>query len=145
MFKNRTICEGLYYQIPEVAYLDVVQLESKNKTNIDWTVMVQVNHKDIIFKIDSEADHTVLPANALQNVFQNTKLEPPDKIICGPDRNPLKTLGKFKANIEYKGKSCTEEIYLISNLQTCLLDKPALFSLGLGQKLNSQNFSKDLG
>ncbi|GBO26978.1 hypothetical protein AVEN_29996-1 [Araneus ventricosus] len=72
-----------------------------------------------------------------KNVFQNVKLEPPDKILCGPDRNPLKTLGKFKTNIEYKGKSCTEEIYVISNLQTCLLSKPALFSLGLGPNLNS--------
>ncbi|GBN27584.1 Retrovirus-related Pol polyprotein from transposon 17.6 [Araneus ventricosus] len=121
----------------EVAYLGVVQLESKNKTNIDWTVTVQVNHKNIKFKIDSGADHTVLPANVFQNVFQNAKLEPPDKILCGPDRNPLKTLGKFKTNIEYKGKSCTEEIYVISNLQTCLLGKPALFSLGLGPNLNS--------
>ncbi|GBM86660.1 Uncharacterized protein K02A2.6 [Araneus ventricosus] len=121
----------------EVAYLGVVQLESENKTNIDWTVTVQVNHKNIKFKIDSGADHTVLPANVFQNVFQNAKLEPPDKILCGPDRNPLKTLGKFKTNIEYKGKRCTEEIYVISNLQTCLLGKPALFSLGLGPNLNS--------
>ncbi|GBO32108.1 hypothetical protein AVEN_189602-1 [Araneus ventricosus] len=121
----------------EVAYLEVVQLESENKTNIDWAVTVQVNHKNIKFKIDSEADHTVLPANVLQNVFQNAKLEPPDKILCGPDRNPLKTHGKFKTNIEYKGKSCIEEIYVISNLQTCLLGKPALFSLGLGPNLNS--------
>ncbi|GBN29455.1 hypothetical protein AVEN_109435-1 [Araneus ventricosus] len=121
----------------EVAYLGVVQLESKNKTNIDCTVTVQVNHKNIKFKIDSGADHTVLPANVFQNVLQNAKLEPPDKILCGPDRNPLKTLGKFKANIEYKGKNCTEEIYVISNLQTCLLGKPALFSLGLGPNLNS--------
>ncbi|GBN61794.1 Transposon Ty3-G Gag-Pol polyprotein [Araneus ventricosus] len=83
------------------------------------------------------ADHTVLPANVFQNVFQNTKLEPPDKILRGPDRNPLETLGKFKANIEYKRKSCTEEIYVISNLQTCLLGKPALFSLGLVPNLNS--------
>ncbi|GBO05870.1 hypothetical protein AVEN_44979-1 [Araneus ventricosus] len=94
----------------EVAYLGVVQLESKNKTNIDWTVTVQVNHKNIKFRICSGADHTVLPANVFQNVFQNSKLEPPDKILCGPDRNPLKTLGKFKTNIEYKGKSCTKEI-----------------------------------
>ncbi|GBO42515.1 hypothetical protein AVEN_85193-1 [Araneus ventricosus] len=71
------------------------------------------------------------------NVFQNAKLEPPDNILCGPDRNPFKTLGKFNTNIEYKGKSCTEEIYVISNLQTCLLGKPALFSLGLGPNLNS--------
>ncbi|GBO10434.1 hypothetical protein AVEN_165063-1 [Araneus ventricosus] len=121
----------------EVAYLGVVQLESENKTNIDWTVTVQVNHKSIKFKIDSGADHTVLPANVFQNVFQNAKLEPPDKILCGPDRNPLKKLGKFKTNIEYKGKSCTEEIYVISNLQSCLLGKPALSSLGLGPNLNS--------
>ncbi|GBO28532.1 hypothetical protein AVEN_98797-1 [Araneus ventricosus] len=72
-----------------------------------------------------------------ENVFQNAKLEQPDKILCGPDRNPLKTIGKFKANIEYKGKSCTEEIYVISNLQACLLGKPALFSLGSGPNLNS--------
>ncbi|GBM11090.1 hypothetical protein AVEN_242979-1 [Araneus ventricosus] len=34
-------------------------------------------------------------------------------------------------------KGCTVEIYVISNLQTCLLGKPALFSLGLGSNLNS--------
>ncbi|GBL95553.1 hypothetical protein AVEN_54150-1 [Araneus ventricosus] len=121
----------------EVAYLGIVQFESESKTNIDRTVTVQVNHKNIKFKIDSGADHTILPANVFQNVFKNSKLELPDKILCGPDRNPLKTLGKFKANIEYKRKSCTEEIHVISNLQTCLLGKPALFSLGLDPNLNS--------
>ncbi|GBM84403.1 hypothetical protein AVEN_186015-1 [Araneus ventricosus] len=49
----------------------------------------------------------------------------------------MKTLGKFRANIEYKGKKCIEEIYVIVNLQTCLLGKPALFSLRLGPNLNS--------
>ncbi|GBO25325.1 Transposon Ty3-I Gag-Pol polyprotein [Araneus ventricosus] len=116
MFKNRTLCEGSKSQTgcSEVAYLGVVQPESENKTNIDWTVTVtaQVNHKNIKFKIDSGADHTVLPANVFQNVSQNAKFEPPDKILCGPDRNSLKTLEKFKTNIEYKGKNCTEEIYI---------------------------------
>ncbi|GBM18065.1 hypothetical protein AVEN_75499-1 [Araneus ventricosus] len=121
----------------EVAYLGVIKLKSKNKNNIDWTVTIHVNHKNIKIKIDSEADHTVLPANVFQNMFQNAKLKPPDKILCGSDRNPLKTLGKFKAHIEYKGKRYTEEIYVISNLQTCLLGKPALFSLGLDPNLNS--------
>ncbi|GBM85793.1 hypothetical protein AVEN_214296-1 [Araneus ventricosus] len=88
----------------EVAYLGVVQLESENKTNIDWTVKAQVNHKNIKFNLDSGAVDTVLPANVFQYVFQNAKLESPDKILCGPDRNPFKTLGKFKANFEYKGK-----------------------------------------
>ncbi|GBM57176.1 hypothetical protein AVEN_55066-1 [Araneus ventricosus] len=121
----------------EVTYLGVLQLESKSKTNIDWTVTVQVNHKNIKFKIDSGADHTALPANVFSECVPKCKLEPPDKILSGPDRNLLKTLGKFKANIEYNGKSCTEEIYVIFNLQTCLLGKPALFSLGLGSNLNS--------
>ncbi|GBN20728.1 hypothetical protein AVEN_250575-1 [Araneus ventricosus] len=136
--KSRTGCS-------EVAHLGVEQPESKDKTNIDWTVTVQVNHKNIKFKIDSGADDTVLPANVFQNMFQNAKLEPPDKILYSPDRNPLKTLGKFKTNIEYKGKNYTEEIYVISNLQTCLLGKPELFSLGLGPNLNSicQIFAAD--
>ncbi|GBM69456.1 Retrovirus-related Pol polyprotein from transposon 17.6 [Araneus ventricosus] len=36
-----------------------------------------------------------------------------------------------------KGKSCSEEIYVISKLQTCLLGKHALFSLVLVRNLNS--------
>ena len=32
----------------EVAYLGVIQLENKNKSNIDWTVTVQVNLKSIV-------------------------------------------------------------------------------------------------
>ncbi|GBO27926.1 hypothetical protein AVEN_237574-1 [Araneus ventricosus] len=121
----------------EVSYLGVVQLESKNKTNINWTVTVQVNHKNIKFKIDSGADHTVLPANVFENVLQNAKLEPRDKILCGPDKNQLKTLRKFRAIIEYKGKNCIEEIYVIASLQMCLLGKPALSSLGLFLNLSS--------
>ena len=49
----------------------------------------------------------------------------------------MKTLGKFKANLEYKGRNCTEEIYVTDNLQTCLLGKPAVLSLGLGPNLSS--------
>ena len=67
----------------EVAYLGVVQLENKNKSNIDWTVTVQANHKSIAFKIDSGDDHSVLHADVFKNAFQNAKLEPPNKILCG--------------------------------------------------------------
>ncbi|GBM12909.1 hypothetical protein AVEN_114978-1 [Araneus ventricosus] len=69
-----------------------------------------------------------------QNVFQNANLEPPDKILCGPDKNPLKILGKFKTNIEYKGKSCTEAVYVISNLQTCLFGKTCTIFSWFGSK-----------
>ena len=106
------------------------------RTNIESTATVQVNRKNK-FKIDSGTDHTVLPAHVFKDAFQDTKLEPSNKILCGPDKNPLKTLGKFKANIEYKGKNCTEEIYVIDNLQNCLLGKPALLYLGLGPNLCS--------
>ncbi|GBM84404.1 hypothetical protein AVEN_186016-1 [Araneus ventricosus] len=71
------------------------------------------------------------------NIDWTVTIQPPDKILCGPDKNPTKTLGKFRANIEYKGKKCIEEIYVIVNLQTCRLGKPALFSLRLGPNLHS--------
>ena len=51
--------------------------------------MVQVNHKNIKFKIDIKADYTLLPAHVLKKAFKNAKFELPDKILCDPDKNHL--------------------------------------------------------
>ena len=114
-----------------------IGLMAEDKNDDDWVVPINILGKTIKFKIDSGADFTVIPANILHTVLTNAEVQDTKKIIYGPDRTPLQLEGRVVENIEFNGKSCLEEIYVVKGLQTCLLGKPAIKSFGLGPNISS--------
>ncbi len=70
-----------------------------------------------------------------------TKLELREtkRILCGPDRQPLKVLGEMKTKLMLKTKSCTHTVFVVRGLQNNLLGLPAVRDLGLIQHIESVN------
>ena len=60
-------------------------MEKKQNTD-DRVVPIKILGKSVQFKIDSSADHSVIPSNVVQTVLKNAKTKKTDKIIFGPDR-----------------------------------------------------------
>lgn len=82
----------------------------------------------------------MISGNIVQTpVLKNTHLKSTYKTIFCLDRTTLKLIGKLVKNIEYNGKNCLEEIFVIKSLQTCLLrkGKPAIKVFGLGTNIQS--------
>ena len=50
-----------------------------------------------------------------------TNLSIPQKTVCGPDRKPLPVQGEFSANMVYRGRQCTQYIYVVKGLQENIL------------------------
>ena len=53
------------------------------------------------------------------------------KRLCGPDKQPLEVLGELRATLVYKGRSSTQPVYVVRNLQRSVLGLPAIQALNL--------------
>ena len=76
------------------------QMDSEN----EWLVNLPVNGSTVEFKIDTGADITVMSQAAFKRLPQRSQLVSPRK---GPITSPggeVKSIGKFLATSEYKGK-----------------------------------------
>ena len=62
-------------------------------------------------------------------------MTPAKKTLIGPNRSKLPLLGCFKAKLQKQEKETCEEVYVVPNLQTPLLGKPAIKALGLAYEL----------
>ena len=58
-------------------------------------------------------------------------LRKPGTSLCGPDRTPLKVLGEALLTLTYKGRCCTQPVYIVKNMKNNLLGLPAIKALNL--------------
>ena len=82
------------------------------------------------FKVDTGAEVTALTEEALSQLG-TIQLKSPSKVLCGPDRTPLKVLGQTRVTLTSKGKSCSQDVYVVQHLKHNLLGLPAIRALGL--------------
>ena len=61
--------------------------------------------------------------------LKDIKLEKPVKVLCGSNGQSLKVVGQEAVQLNYKGRSCTQSIYVIDNLKSNLLGLPAITAL----------------
>ena len=109
-----------------VAYLST--LLAREETS--WLTTVTVNSELMKFKVDTGAEVTALTEEALSQLG-GIQLKSPSKVLCGPDRTPLKVLGQTTVTLTSKGKSCSQEVYFVQQLKHNLLGLPAIRALGL--------------
>nr|XP_042908526.1 uncharacterized protein K02A2.6-like [Parasteatoda tepidariorum] len=133
------VCLSTIKRVNELCDAGFVGLVGSTQNTDEWVVPVKILGKCIQFKIDSGADYSVIPSSIASTVLKHAELKSTDKVIFGPDKTPLKLMGKLLENVEYNGKKCLEEIYVIEGLQTCLLGKPAIKFFGLGPNIQSQS------
>ena len=105
-----------------------------------WTVDIGIMDKDVTFKLDSGADVTVVSQNVLNNIFSGTQqpvLQKAEKLLYGPGRNPLDVSGFVRLQLRRGTKQTAEKVYVVKNLRTPLLGRPAIVALGLLIRVDS--------
>ena len=121
----------------DYAFLDTV---SSTKNSV-WLKTVQVNGRDITFKLDTGAEVSAISTEAYE-ILLKPPLTPPGKRLFGPSRQPLDTAGEFQAEISCKGKSEVQPIYVVKGLKKNLLGLPAIAALQLAVRIDATSGSE---
>ena len=93
-----------------------------------WNCTISVNGHEVPFKVDTGAEVTVISED-LWTSLPLSKLKPPTKRLHGPDSKPLKVTGELCATLQYRGRKCTQPIFVVKRLQHNLLGLPAIQAL----------------
>ena len=107
-------------------FLGTVEKSGEEK----WTVPVGINGHDVMFRVDTEADVSVMTKTTFDSNFSTNKLQPAPKTIRGADHNVINTYGCFLANVTFKDKQCSEQIYVFERA-TNFLSCKASHALGI--------------
>ena len=71
-----------------------------------------LNDQEVKFKLDTGADVMVISDDLWTSLGRNqTKL--PKMRLHGPDKTPMEVLGEFQTTLSYKGRLCTQFIFLV--------------------------------
>ena len=90
---------------------------------------VKVDCKEVIFKLDTGADVTVMPA--AESHDQLNRLTPATKKLYGAGNRELKVVGKYTVKLSRRDTFTTEEIYVVEGLHMPLLGRGVSETLGL--------------
>ncbi len=105
-----------------------------------WTVQLQVRQKKVCFKIDTGADVTALPAEVYYDItggLDVKRLAVSRRPLFGPGGNVLSVLGVARETLRRGKKTATEDIYVVKDLHTALLGRPAIEQLQLVSRVDS--------
>lgn len=128
------------HEVAEEYEEEEVFLGSVTAKGEPWMVDIDINERQVPFKIDTGADVTVLPHSVFKELFKDTHLptlSPSSKPLLGPGRNQLDVVGVTKLLLKRGDKSAEEEVYVINHLHTALLGRPAISKLELVARLDS--------
>ncbi|XP_054281390.1 uncharacterized protein K02A2.6-like [Macrosteles quadrilineatus] len=89
---------------------------------------------DVLFKIDTGADVTILPSDIKLN--KKIRLTPTSKTFSGANGKALSILGTATVKLSHNHKTCYETIYVSKGTSQPLLGKPAITSLQLLARIN---------
>ena len=106
---------------------------SKDKA---WSVNIRLQGKEIVFKMDTGAEVTVISEKEYRTL-ERTKLEKPSRVLYGPARQPLEVLGQFSERLTYGEHSHSEDIFVVRDLHNNLLGLTAITGLHLIQRVNA--------
>ena len=113
-------------------YTDTAYLNTEESTKEDiWEVKLTVDNTVIKFKVDAGAEVTVISEALWKTLNLSEPLQKPSLSLCGPDHTPLKLLGEVLLSLAYKGRCCTQPVYIVKNLRNNLLGFPAIKALNL--------------
>ena len=108
-----------------VEFLDTVDAVA---SGTPWVIKVQLNNRDLEFKVDTGADVTVLPEGNYQP-GRDGALETTTRKLSGPTGDKLKVLGKISGYIKRGGEHTIQDIYVVRGLTRPLMGKPAIEAL----------------
>ncbi|UYV67627.1 hypothetical protein LAZ67_5001401 [Cordylochernes scorpioides] len=99
-----------------------------------WTAEIQVNGKQVKFKLDSQADVTCVPLCLFKKIMGQQRLVESDINIRAAEFSELQTVGMFISTLR-NGKYEIKEIYVIRRLSEPLLSRRACELLNLARRI----------
>ena len=82
--------------------------------NNDWTVKLETNGTDVIYKIDSGAQVSVLPESTYKTLKQKSELKPTKVKLTAYNGSQIPVIGQWEGKINYRGKN-VNLIFIVSS------------------------------
>nr|XP_055074185.1 uncharacterized protein K02A2.6-like [Misgurnus anguillicaudatus] len=142
MCKSKKVHEVNIATITEDADEDIAFLGSvtTNLAGSPWMTEIKIDDLDVVFKIDTGADVTVVPVT-LYNQGRFNKLKHAGKILQGPGGTSLNVKGKFTSTLSKNNKCTKQEVYVVDGLYMPLLGRPAVAALQIVARLDDVSLS----
>ncbi|KAL1444970.1 hypothetical protein MTO96_029401 [Rhipicephalus appendiculatus] len=103
----------------------------------NWEPTVLVQGQPVDFKIDTGADETVLPTQVFKTLKDRPLLSAPPRQLYGPDGKLLPAAGVAQLDLIYHNRATTQDIYVLDQICTPLLGKPAIKKLQMLTLVNA--------
>ena len=134
---KREVREVLVSDDSQDEFLGVIHSEtdSLSSTEAPWTTKLELNGRNIEFKIDTGADVTVISEQEYVSK-QDGPLRQTNRVLSGPSQQKLDVCGQFSGKLSNQFRSTQQEIYVILGLRKALLGRPAIEALQVVQKVN---------
>ena len=92
----------------------------KAPTREAWYSSITLNERPTRFKLDTEAEVTAINMSTYQTLGK-PRLSAPRRLLYGPSRQQLATLGQFEATFAHIGKTVSHTVYVVDGLNMNLL------------------------
>ena len=130
-FSSQCSVSSSFTTEPGNEYYDTAFLNTIGAGHVtSWSSTVAINGRETQFKLDTGAEVTVILEDVLTSL-SSPKLHKATKRLCGPDKKLLDVLGELPVTLSYKGKPCSQPVYVVKELQQNLLGLPAIQALNL--------------
>ncbi|UYV85087.1 hypothetical protein LAZ67_X004532 [Cordylochernes scorpioides] len=100
-----------------------------------WTAEIQVNGKQVKFKLDSQADVTCVPLCLFKKIMGQQRLVESDISIRAAEFSELQTVCMFISTLRNGNYEIKEKIYVIRRLSEPLLSRRACELLNLARRI----------
>ncbi|UYV83493.1 K02A2.6-like, partial [Cordylochernes scorpioides] len=100
-----------------------------------WTAEIQVNGKQLKFKLDSQADVTCVPLCLFKKIMGQQRLVKSDINLRAAEFSELQTVGMFLSTLRNGNYQIKEKIYVIRRLSEPLLSRRACELLNLARRI----------
>lgn len=103
-----------------------------------WFTDLTIRSHKVRFKIDTGADVSAIPAHTYYTIADtDSHLTDTDRSLFGPGGTPLSVIGKYTESLCKGQQVIQEDVYVIRDLNTALLSRPASVKLNLVSRLDS--------
>ncbi|UYV66076.1 K02A2.6-like, partial [Cordylochernes scorpioides] len=100
-----------------------------------WTAEIQVNGKQVKFKLDSQADVTCVPLCLFKKIMGQQRLVESDINLRAGEFSELQTVGMFISTLRNGNYEIKEKFYVIRRLSELLLSRRACELLNLARRI----------
>lgn len=119
-----------------------ISISAVNKRDYKVILKILDFSREIDFIIDTGADITCVHPSCVPKRFTE-KMLPSDRIIVGPDKKEMSTLGVLNVKLGKDNRKCCAKLYVVRDLSQNLLGKPEIDKLDLIKIAQSIELNKN--